>query len=132
MISAVLSLLLFSLVTATYPLAAFKLMPPAQGTLANEILRFVGVPLILIVMVGGGLAAARALSEPTTDAERMVVAIAFPPGVLWVFFAVCAFMLPITELTFSSAFYLAYLGLITGAMMSWMANHVRKQHVLTI
>ena len=51
----------------------------------NDVMRMVAIAFVPLVIVGGGLAAAYALStDAISDRQRLWVALAAPPGILWI------------------------------------------------
>lgn len=70
-----------------------------EGALWNILAKVAVIPLVLAILAGGGLAAARALGSLTGDAatletERRTLALTAPAGITWIMFvAVMAFPL---------------------------------------
>jgi hypothetical protein len=66
-------------------------LPAPDGSALNAAIAMAAMPLTLAILVGGGLAAAGALSsatevEATRQAERRKVALQAPAGMVWVVF----------------------------------------------
>lgn len=85
--SAAISLLLAWAYCGFYPLGMqYEYFPPQEGTLLNDVMRYIALPLTLLVMIGGALAAGNALAIDSTasENERKVFAFCAAPGMLWI------------------------------------------------
>lgn len=63
--------------------------PLAEGSLSNILAKIVAIPLTLVILGGGGLAAASALGDVAdkatpTEARRRLLALTAPPGITWI------------------------------------------------
>ena len=75
-----------------YPFS-HSVFPMVEGEALNTLMQVLAVPLMVAIVVGGGLAAARAL-DATLETERSKLALVAPPGIVWVvFMAAMAFPL---------------------------------------
>jgi hypothetical protein len=81
-VSTVVSLAIFQLWVG---ISNYGIFPPAEGSMLNDVMRIVAIPFVLLVIVGGGLAAAYALStDALSDRQRLWVVLTAPPGILWI------------------------------------------------
>lgn len=88
MTSALISAALLWLYTGLAPVGTSGgIFPPAQGTLLNEVMRIIALPLAVLIIAGGGVAALSAL-KAQEEGNDLMFAITAPPGILWVFFLV--------------------------------------------
>lgn len=66
-------------------------LPAADGSPLNTLIKIAVIPLVLAIIVAGGLAAASSLAsaieiEATRQAERRKLALLAPAGIVWVVF----------------------------------------------
>lgn len=124
--SAIVSALLFWLYYGFYPLGTGSgIFPPAEGTLLNDVMRLVAIPLTLLLIVGGGIAVASALSDHAADdRRRTVLAIVTPFGIPWVF-VIFPFMAG------KSAEAIFFGIIIGGALLVPILCKIRQHRVLT-
>jgi len=125
-ISLITSLGLFWLYTGFYPLGTgYGVFPPAEGTMLNAVMRVIAVPLALLLIVGGGIAAAVALFDyPINERRRTALAIIAPLGIPWVF-AIFPFMAG------KSAEAIFFGIIIGGALLMPILRKIRQHRVLT-
>ena len=76
-----------------------SIFPMTEGAVLNELMQMLAIPLLLAILVGGGLAAASAItsaieSEATRETERRKLALLAPPAVVWILF-MAAMALPL-------------------------------------
>jgi hypothetical protein len=74
-----------------FPPLGHALLPLAEGSLLNTLIKIAAIPLTATIIAGGGLAAATSLAsatevEATREAERCKLALLAPAGVVWVAF----------------------------------------------
>jgi len=99
--------------------------PPAEGTMLNAVMRVIAVPLALLLIVGGGIAAAVALFDyPINERRRTALAIIAPLGIPWVF-AIFPFMAG------KSAEAIFFGIIIGGALLMPILRKIRQHRVLT-
>jgi hypothetical protein len=72
-VSAVISIAIFQLWVGN---SSYGMFPPVQGTMFNDVMQIVAIPFVPFVIVGGGLAAAYALStDATSERQRLLLAL---------------------------------------------------------
>ena len=74
-----------------FPPLGHAVLPAADGSALNTVIKFVAIPLTLAILAGGGLAAAASLAstaevEATRQTERRKLALLAPAGSAWVVF----------------------------------------------
>jgi hypothetical protein len=71
------------------PLASATL-PAPEGSVLNGLMKIVAIPLTLLIVVGGGLAACAALDDVADAAGRVAqvrkIALCAPAGIVWIVF----------------------------------------------
>jgi hypothetical protein len=97
-LSLAMSLITVWLYFGFYPFS-HTIFPMTEGAALNTLMQMAAIPLMLAIVVGGGLATASAItsaieSEATRKAERRKLALLAPPAVVWILF-MAAMALPL-------------------------------------